>query len=214
MEWTLLFFGCRMPKSYSRIARWPSPRQISPQSVHCTGGGIAPKKVDVFADNALSCKVCDKRLCHQGFEFRIVLMSMDRGLYFVHPLSFYPQKRSERNVSVYACWGSAPCTLPNLAPTGNWGLVQEPTPQEFFLNGQLCIAILRYASQIWSSKVKFLKFGIKLRKQHIDRPLLQPVHTSTKLLCRVRSVTVCKNLTCMHACSLSNYTQLYFTTKW
>ena len=100
MEWTLLFFGCRMPKSYSRIARWPSPRQISPQSVHCTGGGLAPKKVDVFADNALSCKVCDKRLCHQGFEFRIVLMSMDRGLYFVHPLSFYPQKRSERNVSV------------------------------------------------------------------------------------------------------------------
>jgi len=64
------------------------------------GWGHSTQKVDVFADNALSCKVCDKRLCHQGFEFRIVLMSMDRGLYFVHPLSFYPQKRSERNVSV------------------------------------------------------------------------------------------------------------------
>ena len=66
-----------MDSTFFFRSRWTSPRQISPQSVHCTGGGIAPEKVDVFAHNALSCKVCDKRLCHQGFEFRIVLMSMD-----------------------------------------------------------------------------------------------------------------------------------------
>jgi len=90
------------------------------------------------------------------------------------------------------------CRIWRRLVTGGW--YKSPLPRNF-LNGQLCIAILRYASQIWSSKVKFLKFGIKLRKQHIDRPLLQPIHTTTKLLCRVRSVTVCKNLTCMHAVS-------------
>ena len=98
------------------------------------------------------------------------------------------------------------CRIWRRLVTGGW--YKSPLPRNFFKwptlysYSSLCVTNMIVQGQIFEIWHK------------IKETAHRPIHTSTKLLCRVRSVTVCKNLTCMHACSLSNYTQLYFTTKW